>query len=268
MTEVVSGIYSGFVVHERLRPRRHRHRYRVFSLLLDLDEMSGLSRRFNLLAHNRRAYFSIRDEDHGDGKGIRHWVETELGKNGLQGAAHRILMLCYPRIMGYVFNPMTVFFCYRRDGNLGAIVYEVHNTFKERYSYALPVNGASNTVIRQHCAKQFYVSPFVPMDCTYDSRIQPPAEQVRVVIREEDRDGLLLAAAFSGRHSPLSDGALFAAAVRYPLMTLKVIAGIHFEALRLFLKRIPYFKHSLSGLQLESRSSQTKGQISPSLTTR
>ena len=254
MTKVVSGIYSGFVVHKRLRPRHHRLRYRVFSLLLDLDELGGLSSRFKLLAYNRRAYFSIRDEDHGDGTGIREWVETELGKVGLQNSAHRILMLSYPRIMGFVCNPITVFFCYRRDGGLGAIVYEVHNTFKERYSYALPVNGASNTVIRQHSAKQLFVSPFIPIDCTYDFRIQSPAEQVRVVIREEDKDGLLLAAAFSGRHTPLSDRALLATAVRYPLMTLKVIAGIHFEALRLFLKRIPHFEHSPSGFRPKSSS--------------
>ena len=244
MINFASGIYRGIVVHERVRPRHHRLKYGVFSLLLDLDDLTGLSRRHKLLAYNRKALFSIHDADHGDGKGIKAWVEKELLKAGESKAKHRIMMLCYPRILGYVFNPLTVFFCYRQDDSLGAIVYEVHNTFKERHGYVLPVKKNSNRIIRQSCSKELYVSPFVPMECTYNFFVQPPGEKVRVVIREEDGDGLILAAAFTGQHIPLSEAMLFKMAMRYPLMTLKVIMGIHFEAFRLFLKGVPNFAHS------------------------
>ena len=131
-----------------------------------------------------------------------------------------------------------------RQSSVGAIIYEVHNTFRERHWYILPVTNNSVNIIKQKCKKELYVSPFVPMDCTYNFFIQPPSDRVRVVIREEDGDGLLLAAAFSGNYSPLNDLTLLKAALRYPLMTVKVIAGIQFEAIRLFFKGIPHFPHS------------------------
>lgn len=243
MIKFDSGIYRGTVVHERVRPRRHRLRYKVFSLLLDLDGLPTLSQRHKLLAYNSKALFSIHDSDHGDGQGIKAWVEKKLINAGVREASYCIKMLCYPRIFGYVFNPLTVFFCYKQDNSLGAILYEVHNTFKERHCYVLPVKENFNKVIRQSCSKELYVSPFVPMKCTYNFFVQPPGEKVRVVIREEDSDGLILAAAFSGDYMPLNAGSLLKAAVRYPLMTLKVIIGIHFEAFRLLLKGVPNFTH-------------------------
>jgi len=243
MIKYDSGIYRGTVVHERVRPRHHKLRYGVFSLLLDLDNLTNLSQQHKLLAYNTKAFFSINDLDHGDGKGIKAWVKKELIEAGESEATSRILMLCYPRILGYVFNPLTVFFCYKQDESLGAIVYEVHNTYKERHSYVLPVKTSINKIIRQTCPKELYVSPFVPMDCTYQFFVQPPSENIRIIIREEDSDGLLLAAAFSGEYIPLNRTTLLKAALRYPFMTVKVILGIHFEALKLFMKGIPNFAH-------------------------
>ena len=242
--KTISGIYRGNVIHERVRPRHHRLRYGVFSMLLDLKDLAHLSKCSKLFAYNSKAFFSIRDEDHGDGRKIKDWVEDVLLDAGLGEANHQVMMLCYPRILGFVFNPLTVFFCYRQDRSLGTIIYEVHNTFKERHWYILPVISNSSNIIKQKCKKELYVSPFVPMDCTYKFFVQPPGDRVRVVIREEDGDGLLLAAAFSGIYSPLNDLTLLKAAFRYPLMTVKVIAGIHFEAIRLFFKGIPNFPHS------------------------
>lgn len=244
MNEVASGIYNGFVVHERMRPRRHRFRYRVFTLLLDLDELEALSKRHWLLGYNRRAFFSIMDRDHGELRGggepesIRVWIQGELNSAGLGEYGKRVMMLCYPRILGYVFNPLTVYFCFGNEGELGAVVYEVHNTFGERHRYILPVLQQDTAVIKQSCNKEFYVSPFVPMACRYDFHVLAPAEDVRIVIREEDDVGLLLVAAFVGRHSALSDSRLLKAAFRYPLMTVKVLVAIRFEAIRLFLKGI------------------------------
>ena len=242
-----TGIYSGRVVHERLRPRHHRLSYGVFSLLVDLDDLQEMTRHLKWLSYNRGGFYAIHDKDHGDGQGIRSWVNEELTHAGLSNAAHRVSMLCYPRILGYVFNPLTVFFCYDTADKLGAIIYEVHNTFKERHAYVLPVTGTHKKVIKQACPKSFYVSPFVPMTCHYDFRLQPPGDKIRVVIREEDDDGLLLAAAFHGDHLPLSDAVLFKMALKFPLMTLKVMAGIHIEAVRLWLKKAPYFPHKSGG---------------------
>lgn len=243
MTIMTTGIYPGRVIHERLRPRHHRLSYGVFSLLVDLDDLKERTRNLKWLSYNEGGFYAIHDKDHGDGQNIRSWVTAELTQAGLACAAHRVSMLCYPRILGYVFNPLTVFFCYDTSDQLSAVIYEVHNTFKERHAYVLPVSGPPTKVIKQCCAKNFYVSPFVPMACRYKFRLQPPGEKVRVVIREEDEEGLLLAASFNGDHLPLSDAVLIKMALKFPLMTLKVMVGIHIEAVRLWLKKTPYFPH-------------------------
>jgi DUF1365 family protein len=237
-----SALYAGKVVHARLRPKRHKLVYRVFSLLLDLDEIGGLAQRLKLFAHNSAAVFSFHDRDHGDGGGdLRSWVEAQLGAAGIVLAAPKITLLCYPRIFGYVFNPLTVWFC--RDGEeLRAILYEVHNTFHERRTYVIRVSPGTE-VIEQGCAKELYVSPFVPMDCAYDFRIEPPGEKVLVSIDETDAQGLLLKASFAGKRQPLTDGTLLRALFAYPLMTLKVTAAIHWEALKLWAKGVPVFRH-------------------------
>lgn len=237
-----SALYAGKVFHARLRPRRHKLAYRVFSLLLDLDEIGELSRGLKLFGHNRAAVFSFHDRDHGDGSGrLREWVEAQLHAAGICLAVPKISMLCYPRILGYVFNPLTVWFC--RDGDeLKAVLYEVHNTFKERRTYVIRVAPGANA-IEQICAKELYVSPFVPMDCTYRFHIEPPGDKVVVSIDEADPQGLLLKASFAGTRQPLNDGTLLRALFAYPLMTLKVTAAIHWEAIKLWAKGVPVIRH-------------------------
>jgi DUF1365 family protein len=237
-----SALYAGKVVHARLRPKRHKLVYRVFSLVLDLDEIGALSRKLKLFGHNRAAVFSFHDKDHGDGAGnLRGWVEAQLGAAGIVLAAPKITLLCYPRIFGYVFNPITVWFC--ADGDeLKAILYEVHNTFGERRTYVIRVAPGANA-IEQTCSKELYVSPFVPMECAYAFHIEPPGEKVLVSIDETDPQGLLLKASFSGMRQPLTDATLLRALFAYPLMTLKVTAAIHWEAMKLFLKGVPVFRH-------------------------
>jgi DUF1365 family protein len=237
-----SALYAGKVVHARLRPKRHKLTYRVFSLVLDLDEIDTLGRELKLFAHNSAAVFSFHDRDHGDGSGdLRSWVEAQLGAAGIVLAAPKITLLCYPRIFGYVFNPITVWFCHEGD-ELTVILYEVHNTFGERRTYVIRVApGAS--AIEQSCAKELYVSPFVPMDCVYAFRIKPPGENVLVAIDETDAQGLLLKASFAGVRKPLTDRELLRALFAYPLMTLKVTAAIHWEALKLWAKGVPVLRH-------------------------
>ena len=245
-----SALYVGTVMHRRVRPRPHRLRYRVFWMLFDLDEIEQLPRKLRLFSHNRLNACSLFDRDHGDGSGrrLRLQVEDHLRMAGIEPDGGPIRLLCMPRIFGYGFNPLSVYFCYQRDGSLVAILYEVHNTFKERHSYLIPVARDAGpaagiaagvrpgTVIDQSCRKGFYVSPFMDMDMSYAFRVAVPDERVAVAIRAADKDGLLLAAALAGNRVALTDAALLRILVSHPLLTLKVVGAIHWHALRLLLK--------------------------------
>jgi DUF1365 family protein len=238
-----SAIYFGTVVHRRLRPRAHRLSYRVFSLLLDLDELPALGRRLRLFSYNRFNLLSFQDKDHGAGTGpLRPHVEAQLTKLGIEPDGGPIRLLCSPRMFGYAFNPLSVYFCHRRDGRLAAILYEVNNTFGERHTYAIAVTGAE-PMVRQSCAKHFYVSPFIGMAATYDFRILPPGRRVAVTVCERDADGDLLHASLTGERAELGDRHLLRALLAYPLLTLKVIVAIHWHALRLFLKGVVVHPH-------------------------
>lgn len=241
-----SALFFGEVLHSRRRPKVHKLKYSVFTLLLDLDELDGLDRSLKLFGHNRRAVFSMHDKDHGLGEagGLKAWAEEHLRAAGLWSEGLRITMLCYPRIFGYVFNPLTVYFCRAADGDLKAILYEVCNTFHERHTYVIPATLDCDGAVRHDCDKAMYVSPFMPMDCRYHFLILPPTDTVLVSINEDDADGPLLYAAFSGERAPLSDRALLKALLTYPLMTLKVMGAIHWEALRLWLKGVPIHRHN------------------------
>ncbi len=239
MTKFVSALYRGAVVHRRLRPKTHRLRYHVFNILFDLDELPALDRRLRLFSRNRFNLFSFHDRDHGDGKtGLRPYVEAILRAHGIDSGGGPIRLLCMPRVLGFVFNPLSVYFCYRPSGNLSAILYEVSNTFGERHNYLIPVGGNTVSAISQTANKRFHVSPFLPLNLHYRFRIAPPDRNVSVSVHVHDDDGLLVAASFSAVSTVLTDETLFKTLVAYPLLTLKVVAGIHWEALRLWLKGI------------------------------
>lgn len=236
MNEWHSALYFGEVMHQRVRPRRHRLSYRVFFLFADLDELADLNGRLPLFSHNRLNLFSFFDKDHGSGDNgpLRRWVELQLAEAGIDLGGGAIRLLCFPRVLGYVFNPLTVYFCYRPNGDLAAILYEVSNTFGERHTYLVPVEADGAAVLSHRCDKEFYVSPFNAVEGGYSFRVEPPAESVSVVINQSDAEGPLLHAVLRAKRVPLTQAALLTAFVRYPLLTLKVIAGIHWEALRLW----------------------------------
>jgi uncharacterized protein len=244
MTGVSSFLYEGRVVHQRVRPRRHRLGYRVFTLLLDLDELPALQARLRLFAYNRMGIVGFADRDHGDatGKPLRTWVEEQLRRAGIDLAGGAIRLLCYPRILGYVFNPLSVYYCHYGDGRLAALLYEVNNTFGERHSYLIPAGDAGGATIHQECDKLFYVSPFIAVDGRYRFRVTPPGPDLSIAITQVDADGPLLHAVFSGQRKPLEDRTLASALLRYPLLTLKVMGGIHWEALRLWIKGVPLIR--------------------------
>jgi DUF1365 family protein len=236
---VSSSIYAGSVMHRRLHPRRHHFRYRAYWLLLDLEELSHLSNHLKLFSYNGPNLFSFYDSDHGDGTDtpLRAQIDRQLVEAHIDISGGRVTLLCMPRTLGYCFNPLSIFFCHRKDGSLAALVYQVHNTFAERHSYVIAVEGAAKTV-HQNCRKGFYVSPFLDMELRYDFRITGPDERVTVAIAATGPEGPMLNAVMTGSRRPLTDRKLAGLFLSIPALTLKVIASIHWEALRLWIKRI------------------------------
>ena len=244
--KAASSIYEGWVMHRRLTPRHHRFKYSVFALLLDLDELAALDRGSRLFKHNRFGVFSFHDRDHGpvgDEKShdLQHWLDGLLAGAGITAKGPK-RVLCYPRIFGYVFNPLSVWFCHDEQGVLKGIVYEVHNTYAERHCYVPPV-GYDTKLVRHGCPKNFYVSPFLSHDCRYQFRIRPPGEDIAVAIHEEEAGRPILNASFAGERRPLTDSTLLKMLFAYPLMTLKVVVAIHYEAVRLMLKGVRRHPH-------------------------
>jgi DUF1365 family protein len=236
-----SRLYDGAVTHQRHSPRRHALRYRLFQLLIDVDELPTLDARLRLFGHNRWALFSFYDRDHGQGddRPLRAYVEPILADAGLDIAGGPIRLLSLPRVLGYVFNPLSLFYCHRPSGELAAVILEVSNTFGERHSYLIEVPAGAAGVVRRDCAKAFFVSPFMDMQMTYDFRVTQPGERVATVIHGRGRDGaLIIAAAFAGERRALTDRTLASAFLGHPLITLKVILAIHWEALKLVAKGV------------------------------
>lgn len=239
-----SCLYRGEVMHRRLRPVPHRFTYRVFWLLLDLDELPTLATGARLLSVARPNLLSFRPSDHGPGDGtpLLPWALARLARAGIVLAQPRIRLLTFPRLLGYAFTPLSIFCC--EDGDrLAAVIYEVRNTFGERHHYVLPADGGA----AQACGKSFHVSPFLGMDALYRFRLAPPGERLALSIRQEDGRGPVMIACMRGKRLPLGDGSILSCLVRDPLMTPKVTVGIHLEALRLWLKGAQHFRRPGAG---------------------
>ena len=234
-----SAIYEGVVTHARFSPRAHRLRYRIFMLLLDLDELPGLFSRLRVLRAGGFGLMSFRAADHGDRSGtdLKAYATGVLAKAGIH-ADGPVRLLCMPRILGYGFNPLSLYFCQHADGRLAAILYEVRNTFGERHSYLVAAPETPTSPVRQTAPKRFFVSPFMDMDLVYDFEIAPPEDEIAVTVAVSRGDERILTAAFTGQRAPLTDAALLKAWLRHPLLSLKVIAGIHWEAVRILARGI------------------------------
>ena len=235
-------LVPGAVMHARMKPKAHRFTYRVFNLLIDLDRLPEAGRASRLFRIGPGlALASFRESDHGDGlTPLRANVQRLLAPAGVDIAGGRVLLLCYPRILGFVFNPISVYHCYDAEGALAAVIYEVRNTFGEMHSYVAPVLPGELTEagLRQERAKQLYVSPFLDMPLRYHFRLLPPTDKVQLRILETDSEGPILSATFTGMRQDLTSAALLKACAKIPFMTLKVVAGIHWEALKLWLKGV------------------------------
>ncbi|WP_339677673.1 DUF1365 family protein [uncultured Zhongshania sp.] len=251
-----TAIYCGEVMHHRFYPRKHRFVYRMSSFLFDLDKLDETARRCKLFSFNRFNFFSFynRDVGNGSGEAPREYLERTLLEHGVNTPLKSASLLCYPRILGFTFNPLSVYYCYGDDLQLFAILYEVSNTFKQRHTYLIPVSESDQGkgIVRQQCDKNFYVSPFIPMAVRYHFRMHLPTERISLAIRETEHEKPLLHAVFRGERRPFSDRELLRNFISLPLMTIKAVVGIHWEALRLFIK----------GVKLVPRPAEPKASVS------
>ena len=243
--EAAGVLYPGDVMHQRVKPFGHRFSYRVFSLLVDIDRLDELGRMTPLLGVNKRGLASFYESDHAEnGETIRTFADRLLTDAGLLERAHRIVLLAYPRIFGYVFNPISVYFAYDASGALIALIYSVRNTFGERHTYVAPVEPGelTDSGVRQTRSKIFHVSPFIDMGARYNFRVLPPGKAIRLRIHETEAGEPLLAASFSGEAEKLATSTLAACLLKIPLMTWKIVAGIHWEALKLWFKGARFYR--------------------------
>tara|TARA_B100000963_G_scaffold334968_1_gene328669 strand:- start:2184 stop:2939 length:756 start_codon:yes stop_codon:yes gene_type:complete len=236
-----SCIYNGVVTHTRFKPVKHFLKYRTFSLFLDLDEIKKLAQSISIFSYNRFNIFSFYDTDHGlrDGSSLKDWVLSNLKKFNVSDKIDTVKLLCYPRIFGYVFNPLSIFYCYENQ-KLKAIFYEVKNTFNEQHTYIFKIKNEEK--ILQKCKKKFYVSPFMDMQTNYDFILVKPNEKLSVFIKQTDKEGIVLTATQNGERKNFNLKQLILNFLTYPLMTIKIISSIHFEAFLLWKKGAIYRK--------------------------
>jgi DUF1365 family protein len=235
-----SALYVGRVVHRRVADFRHRLNYRTWMLLLDLDRVDA--DRPRLLGHARFAPISWRPEDHGDGSAVplRRQIEGHLAEAGVDLAGGPIQLLTMPRVLGYGFNPISVYFCFGPQGDVRALVHEVTNTFGVRHSYVLPARAGPDGRVRQTTPKTHHVSPFMDAALTYDFTVLPPGERVSISIDVRRGGSPLLTAGFTGDRRDLTSAALARVFLTHALLTWKVTAAIHWEAFRMLFKGARY----------------------------
>ena len=188
-----SCIYNGIVSHRRFKPVKHSLNYKTFSLLLDLDEIESLAKNISIFSLNKFNIFSFYDKDHGarDGSSLKDWVLENIKKFNISHNVTKIKLLCYPRIFGYVFNPLSIFYCYE-ENKLKAIFYEVKNKFNEQHTYIFKIKDDEK--IEQKCKKKFYVSPFMDMETYYNFKLLTPNEKLSVFIKQSDEKETVLTA--------------------------------------------------------------------------
>ena len=240
-----SKIYNGKVIHRRFKPKKHYFKYRVFSLLLDLDDLEEINNKIAMFSYNKFNIISFFDKDHGarDGTPLKNWVQKNLENIGIDDKKIKIKILCYPRILGYVFNPLSVIFIYNKDNKVISIFYEVKNTFGEQHTYIFKTQDTK--IIRNSCSKKFHVSPFIEMECNYKFRVSKPSDKISIIIDQSDKEGKLLFASQDGDVKNFSNKNLLISFILHPLMTFKVIVAIHYEAFKLWIKGIKFIKKKL-----------------------
>ena len=243
MSDFSSCIYSGFVTHKRFRPKKHFFSYKTFSLLIDLDEILLLEKKINFFSYNKFNILSFYNIDHGprDGSSLTKWVKKTLNKAKININGGTTKLLCFPRFFGYVFNPLSIFYCYDKYKKLKAVLYEVKNTFNEQHTYVFR-SKSSSVFIFHKCNKKFYVSPFIKMKTFYNFRLSKPGNNINILIQQSDTDGPFFTARQLGKKINLNSQNLLHQFLKHPLMSFKVIVAVHFEAFRLWTKGIKFIR--------------------------
>jgi DUF1365 family protein len=234
------------VTHKRFKPKKHFFSYKVFSLLIDLNEIEDLGKKISFFSYNRFNILSFYNIDHGprNGSSLIKWVKKTLIKAKINVNGGTIKLLCFPRFFGYVFNPLSIFYYYDKYKNLQAILYEVKNTFNEQHTYVFRTKPYSNLILHK-CDKKFYVSPFIEMKTFYNFRLSKPGKSINILIEQKDSKGPLLIARQLGRKINLNTQNLLYQFLKHPLMSFKIILAIHFEAFRLWTKGIKLVKKKI-----------------------
>jgi DUF1365 family protein len=226
--------------------------------LIDLDDLNEIDNKIKLFSYNKFNIISFFDKDHGDrdGTSLKNWVKKKLENIGIENKEVKIKLFCYPRILGYVFNPLSVFFIYDMNDKIISLFYEVKNTFGEQHTYIF--KAEDNETLRNSCVKKFHVSPFIDMECSYKFRVNKPSDKISVIIDQSDNDGKLLFASQDGTAKEFSNKNLFVSYIFHPLMTFKVIVAIHYEAFKLWLKGIKFIKKKIN---IRNNSSVEKSEF-------
>jgi DUF1365 family protein len=235
-------LYRSRVTHRRSDRVGYRFVYRVFNVLADIDRLDTAAEQRRWFSHNRANLIALHDRDHGakDGSPLRSWIDQVLADAGIDLAGGRVQLLCYPRVLGYVFNPLSLWFCYHADGSLRAVLCEVRNTFGEWHGYLLHNSGAAMSwPVRDHRAKVFHVSPFLPVAGRYRFRFTQPGDAYAATVSyyasaADSRP--LMVGSQQGEAMAATDRNLLRCALGMPLMTVKVITAIHWRALRIWLR--------------------------------
>lgn len=260
-----SCLYEARVMHVRLRPKEHRLNHRVFMFYLDLDEVEMLSARFAWIGKNRRAIYSLWDRDHlqDDGRDIRQKIRDFVRSRGMSLPVARIMLLTNLRTFGYLFNPVSFYYCFDATGRPLCAVAEVGNTFGEIKLYYLGPESLTERGFVMRIGKFYYISPFVDLDVSMEFRLPVPGEDLYAQVDDYDSAGKFLCANIAGSRKPISGGNLWKMTCLYPWITMKVIGLIHGHALLLFLKKIPYhLKESNPHLQKEVLRGWRKNGVS------
>ncbi|MEO8382228.1 MAG: DUF1365 domain-containing protein [Acidobacteriota bacterium] len=230
-----SALYECRITHERFGARPHRFAYDVFAFALELDELDALAARIPWFSRNRFNLFSFHDRDH-------HDVEELLRGRGISAKPARVLLITNARILGYVFNPVSFYFCFDEAGQALAAVAEVNNTFGESKSYVMTQSDFAEGRFDSTQRKYFYISPFIALDVDLRLRLAVPGERLGIVIDDLQDGRHLLRASMTGKRVPLTPARLAWFSIKYPLLTVKVIAAIHWQAVRLWLKGVPFLR--------------------------